>query len=80
MKVKYLSLAAATVALAILVQVFTVLPTSAQGSGCYNPCLNAYRQCQARRGRYNKACRQSFARCWRECNKDVGSDNPMPPA
>lgn len=49
-----------------------------QGAGCYNPCLRTYRACQRKSGRNNKTCRQRFAACWRECNKAVGSNNPMP--
>jgi hypothetical protein len=49
-----------------------------QGAGCYNPCLRTYRACQRKSGRYNKTCRQRFASCWKECNKAVGYNNPMP--
>jgi hypothetical protein len=57
---------------------FAVFRTPLQGGGCYNPCNNAYRRCQKKNGRYNKACRTAFARCWGKCNASFGVNNPMP--
>ncbi len=53
----------------------TATAAAVQGSACYNPCLSTYRRCQ-RSGR--RGCRQRFERCWRSCNRAVGSNNPIP--